>query len=489
VATLKIDASCRRALYDVDATRLIEQSAASALPGGTLMQRAGLAVARLAMALAPHSQRIWIACGSGNNGGDGLAAAVHLQRWGKAPIVTWLGQAQTAPHDAANSYRKAREAEVSFSETPPDDCDLCIDALLGIGTKVSQSSSRLSTWMDAINAHRGRVLAVDLPSGLLANTGVAAPHSVMADHTLCLLTLKPGLFTAQGRDRAGTVWLDDLGIDKNTCASALAPAPTAWLASAVAEEVRQHDTHKGSYGDVAVVGGTTGMTGACLLAAAGALHAGAGRVYVCLLDTGSLHVDVGQPELMLRAVDTLDLRAMTIVCGCGGGDEIREPLPKILAKSANLVIDADALNALARDTQLQAQLVARGRRNAPTVITPHPLEAARLLGTSVTQVQGDRLAACQELALRFNCTVVLKGSGTVITAPNQIPVINPTGNARLASAGSGDVLAGMIGARLATGLAAPGAASQAVYRHGLTADLWNTRQTLTAGALARAVTF
>jgi hydroxyethylthiazole kinase-like uncharacterized protein yjeF len=318
---------------------------------------------------------------------------------------------------------------------------------------------------------------VDLPSGLDADTG-AATLAVRAGHTLSLLTLKPGLFTAQGRDACGQVWLDTLGVDPGPA------VPAAWLAGPPAIATRAHASHKGSYGDVAVIGGAPGMAGAALLAASAALHAGAGRVFVGLLDA-PLAVDVQHPELMLRAWESLDLRAMHVACGCGGGDAVRAALPRVLSLSASLVLDADALNAIAGDTALQALLQARGRSGRPTVLTPHPLEAARLLGRTTQEVQAQRLAAGDELAQRFACTVLLKGSGTVVAAPGQVPAINPTGNARLATAGTGDVLAGLVAARLASGQAAFEAAMAGAWLHGNAADRWPDGQPLTAGALAQ----
>ncbi|MHB8951050.1 MAG: NAD(P)H-hydrate dehydratase, partial [Rhodoferax sp.] len=475
----KIDFASRHALYSVQATRTIEQAAQDALPAHTLMQRAGLAVAQLALALAPHAKRIWIACGPGNNGGDGLEAAVHLQRWGKQPVVTWLGSASEAPPDATAAYQRALEAGLSFAPTPPDEFDFCIDALLGIGSQLREPSGRMADWIHQMNAGQAPVLAVDLPSGLHADTGAVTQLSVRATHTLSLLTLKPGLFTAHGRDAAGSVWLADLDANPGS-----AQAPTAWLAGAPVGARRLHASHKGSYGDVAVIGGAPGMTGAALLAASSALHAGAGRVFVGLLDGGSLSVDISQPELMLRPVDELEISSMTVVCGCGGSDAVRAQLPKVLSSLAPVVLDADAINAIANDAPLQALLCARNQRGAATVLTPHPLEAARLLGSSAAHIQADRLAACGQLAQRFACTVVLKGSGTVIAAAGKTPVINPTGNARLASAGTGDVLAGLIGARLAAGLDAFEAACQAVYQHGRAADQWPADAPLTAGSLA-----
>jgi hydroxyethylthiazole kinase-like uncharacterized protein yjeF len=464
-------------LFGAAATRAIEQAAAAALPPHTLMQRAGFAVARLALALVPHGKTCWIACGPGNNGGDGLEAAMHLRRWGKEPIATWLGDIARAPADARASFQRAREAGVAFAAEPPARWDIAVDAMLGLGTARPLQGAP-AAWAQAMANGHAPVLAVDLPSGLDADTG--SGEAVRADHTLSLLTLKPGLFTAHGRDAAGQVWLDDLGVAVG------AEAPLAHLAGPPARPARLHASHKGSYGDVAVIGGAPGMSGAALLAASEALHAGAGRVFVSLLDSAAEAADSAQPELMRRRWDSLELATLSVACGCGGGDAVRALLPKVLSTARALVLDADALNAIAADTQLRSLLVARSRRARATVLTPHPLEAARLLGCGVPQVQADRLAACRELVDRFGCVVVLKGSGSIIAAPAQLPLVNPTGNARLATAGTGDVLAGMIAAGLAGAAQPRDAAVAAVYRHGLAADLWLPGATLTASALARA---
>ncbi|MDP1966032.1 MAG: NAD(P)H-hydrate dehydratase, partial [Reyranella sp.] len=242
------------------------------------------------------------------------------------------------------------------------------------------------------------------------------------------------------------------------------------------------------YGDVAVIGGAAGMTGAALLAATSALYGGAGRVLVALLDGASMMVDTAQPELMFRGIDDLDLAHTTVVCGCGGGDAIRSHLSKIMSVAPRVVIDADAINAIAIEAQLQHLLKARHARRRATVLTPHPLEAARLLGVSTADVQADRIGAARQLCERFACTVVLKGSGTVIAAPGEVPAINATGNARLATAGTGDVLAGMIAAELARGADAFSAACGAVYRHGASADHWSGMRGLVARDLARRCT-
>lgn len=463
-------------LHDLAAIRRIEQRAAAALPPHTLMQRAGLAVARLTLALAPHARTVWVACGPGNNGGDGFEAALHLKAWGKEPVITWLGDEARAPADARASLQRARAAGVRFASEPPPQWDFALDALLGIGAARTPEGA-LAQHIAQLNTRGARVLAVDVPSALDADKGTS-PHGVRAAHTLSLLALKPGLFTAQGRDAAGSVWFDDIGV------AADGEAPCALLSAPPPERTRPHASHKGSYGDVAVIGGGPGMAGAALLAGRAALHHGAGRVLVGLLDESMPALDVDQPDLMLRSWDSLELQGMSVACGCGGGDAVRAALPKVLSAAKALVLDADALNAVASDPQLQALLAARGRRGAPVVLTPHPLEAARLLGTSAASVQADRLATARTLAERFGAVTVLKGSGTVIAAPGGELRINPTGNARLAIAGTGDVLAGWVAARLAAGESSMAAAGAAAWLHGNAADEWPADRPLTANALA-----
>jgi hydroxyethylthiazole kinase-like uncharacterized protein yjeF len=353
--------SAAQPLFDTAATRQIEHATQTLLPPHALMERAGLSTARLALALAPHANTVWIACGPGNNGGDGLEAAMHLKQWGKSPVVTWLGTPDKTPADAALSYQRALDAGVTFADAPPADFDFCLDALLGIGAS-SASPPReiqgpMAGWIAVINASRAPVLAVDVPTGLHADTGDAGALCVRASATLSLVTLKPGLFTAHGRDASGDIWLDTLGAQDTRATG----APTAWLAGVPARQARAHASHKGSFGDVAVIGGAPGMTGAALLAASAALHFGAGRVYVMLLDGGSMAVDPQNPELMFRPFNDQNFAAsfgladtgmasMTAVCGCGGGTAmIASVVAKLLPSNAHAVIDADALNAVAAD--------------------------------------------------------------------------------------------------------------------------------------------
>ncbi len=479
-------------LHDVAASRRLEAAALAASAPHVLMQRAGLAVARLAMAIAPHAQRVWVAAGPGNNGGDGLVAALHLQRWHRQVQVSLLGDPLCLPADAADALRRAQAAGVPISPGLPDRlaADLCLDALLGLGASRAPDGA-IARAISSLNGQSAPVLAVDLPSGLRADTGwplgEAPWGAVRAAHTLSLLSLKPGLFTGAGRDFAGRVWLDTLGVDP-----AAQPA-SAWLGGPPCAAARRHVQHKGSFGDVIVLGGAAGMGGAALLAARAALTAGAGRVYLARLGGNALAEDAGRPELMPREPASLlqpdTLAQATVVCGCGGGEAVRAVLPAVLAHASRLVLDADALNAVAADGALAAALAARA---APTLLTPHPLEAARLLGCGVAEVQADRIASAERLARQLNAMVVLKGSGSVIAAPGSLPQINPTGNARLGSAGSGDVLAGWLGglwsqvaATDRAGLMAATAA--AVWRHGRAAETGDPSLPLRAADLIEAM--
>lgn len=464
-------------LFGAGATRTIEQRAASGLAPHTLMQRAGAAVARLGLAIAPHARSVRVYAGPGNNGGDGFEAAVHLSRAGRQVEIVIVGDAGRLPADAAASLVRARAAGASIVDAfiaPVDADDLAIDALLGIGASRAPDGA-MGAAIDAIAALPCVVLAIDLPSGLHADTGrPLGAACVRADHTLTLLTVKPGLFTGAGRDHAGRVWFDAIGCD------IAGEPPTAWLAGAdhASCAPRRHAQHKGSFGDVAIVGGALGMSGAALLAARAAHAAGAGRVFVQLLDGSGMTLDPLRPELMFRAnwseADPKRLAASTVACGCGGGDAVTAALPRLLAHVPRLVLDADALNTIAADTSLQSQLRARALRGHATVLTPHPLEAARLLGRTTAEVQGDRLAAAHTLAQALACTVLLKGSGTVVASPDGSPWVNPTGNAALATAGTGDVLAGWLAGRWSQADdATPGSvAIGAAWSHGRAADLF-----------------
>lgn len=481
-------------LLNVASTRELEAGLAAQLPPHELMARAGLSLARLTLALHPHARRLWIACGPGNNGGDAIIAATILQRWrderaaGPELHVSRCPGAGDPPADTAWALEQARACGLTIHDTPPDHWDTAIDGLLGIGANRAPAGTLAEHWRALFTADRP-VLCVDLPSGLDADTGrwlIPAgmrPSPAQPRVTLTMLTGKPGLFTAQGRDAAGQVWLAPL-------VEGTAVEADAWLGACDAPSApRPHAAHKGSQGDVVVIGGQdirhdgAGMTGAAVLAARAALHAGAGRVYLGLLggEEQAPSWDPQCPELMFRRpqrlLDPALLDTAVTVCGCGGGLAIVEHLAVLLRQARRLVLDADALNAMAASASLRQQLVERANHaNRITVITPHPLEAARLLDRSNAEVQANRLGAAQELASGLGVICVLKGSGTVVAAPGQTPVINPSGNPALSTAGTGDVLAGLIGSLLAQPLP-PGAdafstTARAVLLHGQAADRW-----------------
>lgn len=520
---LRIPTSTALPLFDTAATRTLEQQAAARLPAHSLMQRAGAGLARLARAIAPHARCIWIACGPGNNGGDGLQAAAWLQQsLNAAPekarscriLVSCVRERTHMPDDARAAWDAAHEAGVQWTEHMPADMgpqDLCIDALLGIGLRQPDAASprtstneRLLTLLRSLQSSTSPVLCADIASGLDADTGqylpgFAPPNApASARHTLALLTLQPGLFTGSGRDACGQIWWDDLDTGLAKGEPILTPLPCAQLFSPGASTPRPHASHKGSFGDVAILGGEglgqrgLSMTGAAWLAALAALHGGAGRVMLALLDAsaGSGQATAPWPEIMLRSPEAQDWRSTTVACGCGGGVAVRAWLPQILEQAPRLVLDADALNAIAEDESLASLLKERRQRDLHTVLTPHPLEAARLLKTNTAQVQAQRRHAARQLAQRFDCTALLKGSGTVIAGPQEesdAPPcwINPTGNARLSTGGTGDVLAGLIAALWAQGLEPTQAAALAAWRHGFAADHWPAHIPFSASALAQ----
>jgi hydroxyethylthiazole kinase-like uncharacterized protein yjeF len=482
--------------------RAIEADAMAGLPPHTLMARAGRAAAcwlreQIAQDNAAASpSTVWIAAGPGNNGGDALVLATELQRARIAVEVCM--PVDVKPDDARWALAEARAAGVAITATAPasfEQYGWLVDGMFGIGlTRPLEgvfATLAQHLWQRA--KQQGRVLALDVPSGLDSDTGnvVGAGTSVRATHTITFIGAKPGLFMASGRDLAGTVTVAPIGVERVASAARTAVqlnAPTLFAAFLPA---RDFSTNKGSFGSLAVVGGDTGMCGAPILAARAALYTGAGKVHVALLGAGAPPYDPPHPELMLHPVDDLPLDkmdALAIGCGMGNRERATKVLNDVLALDVPKLLDADALNLLAADASLAAKVTARGAQGDPCVLTPHPLEAARLLGCDAPTVQRDRLAAARALTARFASVIVLKGTGTVVAAPDGRFAINPTGNAALATGGTGDVLGGIIGALLAQRLPPYEAALAGVYLHGLAADTLTAQGEgpagLTAGELA-----
>jgi hydroxyethylthiazole kinase-like uncharacterized protein yjeF len=487
------------ALLSVADLRVLERDAAAGLAPHTLMGRAGEAAARflkeqtLARDAGQADQPVWIVAGPGNNGGDALVVATELQRAGFAVEVCM--PVEVKPDDARWALAEARAAGVRIATAPPAsfECyEWLVDGMFGIGLArpLEGVFASLAQQMSQRAKRHGRVLALDVPSGLDSDTGnvVGSGAAVRATHTVTFIGAKPGLFMASGRDLAGAVTLAPIGVDSTSRQGVLLNAPALFASYLPA---RDFSTNKGSFGSLAVVGGATGMCGAPILAARAALHTGAGKIHVALLGAGAPPYDPPHPELMLHPIDDLPLDRMdALAIGCGMGDSERatQVLNDVLPLDVPKLLDADALNLISQNAALAARVAARGAQGDPCVLTPHPLEAARLAGCDAATIQRDRLAAARALTARFASVIVLKGTGTVIAAPDGRIAINPTGNAALATGGTGDVLGGIIGALLAQRLPPYEAALAGVYLHGLAADTLTAQGNgpagLTAGELA-----
>jgi hydroxyethylthiazole kinase-like uncharacterized protein yjeF len=459
-------------LYSVAQIRAIEQAAQAQLPPGTLMQRAGEAASTYALevlgGLPPG--RILVLAGPGNNGGDALEVAANLADLGANVDVVHLAGAAPSP-ETQRALERARAGRARFIADIDAEysCCLVVDGLFGIGLArpLADSARELVERTPALACP---VLALDVPSGLDADTGaVIGPDgvAVRATHTITFLGDKPGLHTGDGCDHAGRVHvtrLDVAGLHTETAHARLnAPALFAGLLAP-----RRRNSHNGTYGDVAVRGGARGMAGAGILAARAALYAGAGRVFVAAVDPGP-GLDPMQPEIMFRDGAGFAFDGRTVVAGPGLGDSALAVhlLSKVVEGTGPLVVDADALNLCAANPDLAARLAAHA---GATVLTPHPLEAARLLGVTASIVQADRLENARELAQRTGAVVVLKGAGSVIARPDGEVAVNTTGNPGLATGGTGDVLAGLVGTLLSQGWPAWEAALAGVWLHGAAAD-------------------
>lgn len=455
-------------LYRTDDIRRIE-AAASHLP---LMQRAGRAAADLAIQLSSGGA-VLVLAGPGNNGGDAFEAARLLRERFFDTYLVFAGKADALPKDAKAAYNRFSVAGGTVLPEIPDAIrwSLIIDGLFGIGLK-RDIATPYSDLIESANTLAERdccpLLALDCPSGLDSDTGKRHGATIRASHTITFIGAKPGLFTGDGPDHAGAVSVATLDlepsdsqnagslIDRNHFASRLRPRP--------------RNSHKGTYGEAGILGGAPSMVGAALLAARAALRIGAGRVYLGLLDEHGPAIDFGQPELMVRKVDGLFAAQLTaLACGPGMGRsaEAQAVLAKALASTVPLVLDADALNLLAEDDTARKQVNMRG---APTLLTPHPAEAARLLKTRTAEVQQDRVRAAQTIASGFHAYVALKGCGTIVAAPDGQWFINPSGNPGLATAGSGDVLTGIVVSLLAQGWDPLAALLGSVHLHGASAD-------------------
>lgn len=452
--------------------RQIEQAALAGRNPAPLMERAGLAAAELARKLAGDSGRpVLILAGPGNNGGDALVVARHLRQWWFKVSVVCAGNPQQYSADAAAALQAWRKAGGEFvTEIPAaQDWALVIDGLFGIGLKRNPDGN-YAALVEQVNALDVPVLALDIPSGLDADTGRVMGCAVQADHTITFIALKPGLLTLDGPDHCGVVHVADLGL----AAEVDAAAHGVLIGDDVLTHVlppRPRNSHKGTYGSAGIIGGAHGMVGAALLAARAALKCGAGRVYAGLIAGDAPLVDAQQPELMLRPADAVlrldHLSALAIGPGLGDSADVAEYLDWALEIAVPLVLDADALNQIASNAALKDKLK---QRVTATILTPHPAEAARLLGCTTDEVQHDRVTAALRLARACNADVVLKGAGSICAWPDGHWAVNTSGNPGMASAGTGDVLTGVIVALLAQGVDQRHALTAGAHLHGAAAD-------------------
>jgi hydroxyethylthiazole kinase-like uncharacterized protein yjeF len=448
--------------------RAIDRHWALTHPDISLMERAGAAAAELAGMLASDSgEPVLILAGPGNNGGDALVVARRLRAQGFRVDVVSRADPARLPPDAAHAWAAWRENDGTLmTDIPPSQrYSLVIDGLFGVGLR-RDITGEDAHWIAQANALNCPKLALDVPSGLDADSGRVCGCALRADHTLTFLGLKPGLFTADGPDYAGELHLDTLGVDP----AALPATPGIALTQLESRHrlpPRARNSHKGQFGHVGIIGGSTGMVGACLIAGRAALQQGAGSVTVGTLDERVV-VDYGEPRLMFALPENLlaaRLSGLAIGPGLGQSTRARALLETALAAPCSLVLDADALNLLAGDPELARQAA---RRNHPTLLTPHPGEAARLLGLGIADIQADRIGAAHRLGTQFNAHVALKGAGTVIAHPDGRYAVNTSGGPWLAQAGSGDRLTGMLVALLGQGMAARDALEAAVWLHGNT---------------------
>ena len=474
----------------IDATT-IEQYG---IPGIVLMENAGRHVAEVVREMLRDvpDGNVFIVCGKGNNGGDGFVVARHLANEGHDVNVALLGSGADLPGDAGTNYQIARNMGIPIDENADEDtlwasvvlADIIVDAILGTGSS-GEARGMARTAIDAINAGDAWVVAVDIPSGIDSDTGTVAGVAVRADVTVTFGLPKLGLSQYPGIHYRGELRVADITIPRDLLVSSALKANlvTPETAEGMLPE-RGEAIHKGDAGRVLVVAGSAGMTGAAALCSLGAVRSGAGLVTLAcpaglndILEAKCTEVvSLPLPETSAHSLapaakaEVLNCARHCDVVALGPGLSqhhetatfVRETVPAI---PSTLVMDADGINCLDADLSILRE------RGAPTIITPHPGELARLMGTTIEEVQADRIAAARVAAAEIGCVVVLKGAASVIAEPAGEVWINSTGNHGMASGGTGDVLTGVISAFAAGGAGPIEAAVAGVYYHGLAGDM------------------
>ena len=468
-------------MYTAEQVRRLDESAIEThgIPGIDLMERAGRSVFESARKAFPSAQKWLIFCGSGNNGGDGYIVARRAREAGLSVDICALKSMDLLSGDAATAASRWREAggeTLSWPLSATASYDLLVDALLGTGLdRAPQGDYALA--IELMNRSPAAVVAVDIPSGLNSDTGNVMGTATEADLTVTFIGRKRGLYTADGPDYAGAVQFSDLETP-DSVRDSISDSGVLIRENIIAENlpVRRRNSHKGSFGWVLGIGGNSSMSGAVRLCGEAALRSGAGKVTLATSPDHAALVNLTCPELMVRGVrrgkqlQTLLKQVDVIVIGTGlGQTSWSEDLFKICMKTdVPIVLDADGLNILAR---LFPRMGRRALSRGNWILTPHPAEAGRLLGSRASEVQQDRVSVAQQLSERYDAIVVLKGCGTVVADQKGNYAICPLGNPGMASAGTGDVLAGIIGAMVAQKLSLWDAAATGVVAHARAGDL------------------
>lgn len=436
------------------------------IPGSTLMSRAG-AAGFVALGMRwPQARSVAVVCGIGNNGGDGFVMARLAHVAGMKVVVFQVGGAARLHGEALAAAQFLNVVGIPIKQLDSGsltEFDVVVDALLGTGLD-REVSGEWRAAIDAINHNGAPVLALDIPSGLHSDTGKILGAAVRAQATISFIGLKQGMFTAAGPDCCGVIEFDDLRLPAEVYAQITSPAVR--LAPQQIQHLlppRMRSTHKGDHGHVLVIGGDHGMSGAVRLAAEAAARTGSGLTTVATRAAHAAFISSVRPELMCHGVEyAQDLhallhRASVIAIGPGLGQSVwaRELFAAVLESNLPLVVDADALNLLALEPATRDNWV----------LTPHPGEAARLLGCTTADIQMDRFQAVRELQQRYGGACILKGAGTLICSPQEPIAVCDAGNPGMASGGMGDVLTGVIAGLLAQKLSLADAAHAGVYIH------------------------
>lgn len=466
-------------LYIADAVKQIEKRATEigSYPLYDLMLRAGQNAWNVLRAKRPEIKRLLVIAGAGNNAGDGFILACHAQQAGVPVAIMTIKAEPVYKGDALLAYNKAKEAGIELTHFNNDQlkqADVVVDAILGTGFSGDLRPEYCSA-IEAINCWRteqkGWVFSLDIPSGLDADTGVIKPIAVRSDHCISFINLKPGMVTGKAREFCESWELDDLQISNQSRDGIL---PTAWIDDAKhlihSMPGRRRTSHKGDFGHLLLIGGDYGFGGAILMSAQAAGRVGVGRLTILTRDSHVAPILTQFPEAMIRSIEQAEdpmlddilksVDAVVIGPGLGTGDWGQHLMLRLIEADCPILVDADGLN----------NLVGKNLNRSNWVVTPHPGEASRLLGTSVKNVEANRYESAQNIHDKLNATVVLKGAGTIIVSEGQSTVCD-RGNPGMATAGMGDILSGIIGSLMAQGFALSEAARIGVALHAVAGDI------------------